>query len=192
MRSSCAWRTTRTSWCRRRPSGRRWTGCGPSGSKYRWDKLIMWWWCMWIICVNCANLSLVKFLCTYFAPSVMLHKGHVPFNGSFCFILSPEKFRLTRKTFDTSNFPSRKSNTVWAKKKEYTYCPLSYVSLPELRIREMFSRIRIRPKIIFHGSWPNLDKNSKFRNFLNFFLKKILWISFVYQKTPKILKSLNT
>jgi len=41
-------------------------------------------------------------------------------------------------------------------------------------------------------SWPNLDKNSKFRIFLAFFLgRKILWISFIYQKTPWILKSMN-
>ena len=61
---------------------------------------------------------------------------------------------------------------------------------PDPRIRFRWLRIRIRicgSGYDYYGSgsgsWPNLDKNSKFRNFLTIFWKKILWITFVYQKT---------
>ena len=49
-----------------------------------------------------------------------------------------------------------------------------HIFLPELRIREMFCRVRIRPEIFFteSGFWPNLDKNSKFWNFFAFFWKE--------------------
>ena len=55
---------------------------------------------------------------------------------------------------------------------------------PELRIREMFSRIRIQPKKsrvrIRIKSWQKF----KVSKFLSFFLeRKLLLISFVYQKT---------